>query len=382
MELKTVQKMLKEENVAGWLLYDFKRSNPLACQFLEIKDHALLTRRFFYWIPVEGEPLKIVNAIEDLVLDHLPGKKVTYSTYQDLKNTLQKFLPKKRIVMEYSHEIPAVSKVDGGTIDLIRSCGAEVLSSGNLLQHFTAVLDEWQLQTHLKAAHFLDQTAKKTFEWIKGHFGTISEYDVQQLILQEFKQYGFVTADAPICAINHNSANPHYCPSKESSLKIKENDFILLDLWCKQDHPRAVYADITRVAAHKPTEKQQQIFNIVREAQKRATHFVEESFVKKTPIMGYQVDQVCRHVIEEAGFGNYFIHRTGHNIGINDHGDGAHIDNYETKDCRFLLPMTCFSIEPGIYLPNEFGIRLEYDIFIHKDLRIEVTGGIQETLRE
>lgn len=383
-----IQKKLNQSNLDGWLLYDFRRSNDIACNFLQIPSGALITRRFFYWIPRQGTPIKIVHAIENQILDHLPGQSQSYHTWQEIDVYLFKVLQgSKQIAMEYSprNAIPYVSKVDAGTMDIVRGYGVEVVSSADLLQQYTSVWDAYQLKTHLYAADVLSRTADHTWSWIAENLSNerrITEYDVQQYILESFRNEDCVTDDAPICAVNSHSANPHYSPGQKDSTVIKRGDFILIDLWCKQNIPHAVYADITRVgvAAEKPTLYQQKIFSIVRAAQEAGTRLVRERFGQGVPVMGCEVDQCCRDVINAAGYGDYFIHRTGHSIGERDHGNGANIDNLETQDTRRLLPETCFSIEPGIYLPDEFGVRLEYDVFIDKDGGVKVTGGIQDEI--
>lgn len=387
-KLRHVQEQLTDNKIDGWLFYDFRRTNPLACTFLEIPLNQLLTRRFFYWLPKQGTPVKIIHCIEKHALDHLPGQSLEYCTWQELEACLAQVLKESdNIAMEYSprNAIPYLSKVDAGTIELVRSFGVNVMSSGDLLQQYTSVWNEKKLRSHLSAAEVLDQTAAKTWSFIaenlaQGH--QLTEYDVQQYMLEQFDRAGCLTDDPPICAVNAHSANPHYTPSKENSELIKMGDFILIDLWCKQSHTDAVYADITRVgiAATQPKERQREIFNVVKHAQTAATTFVKKHLEQKIPVKGCDVDDVCRQVIKDAGYEKYFIHRTGHNIDRSDHGDGANIDNFETQDVRKLLPGTCFSIEPGIYLPNEFGVRLEYDVYIHFDGRIQVTGGVQESI--
>jgi len=386
--LKDIQKTLEHYLLDGWLLYDFRRCNDLACQFLQIPMHQLLTRRFFYWIPRKGVPVKLVHAIEDSALNHLPGSVQRYRTWQEIEAYLKEILKgSKRIAMEYSprNAIPYASKVDAGTMDVVRDCGVEVVSSADLLQQYINVWDADQLKTHLFAADVLCRTVDDVWAWIAQNLqikNAITEYDVQQFILQSLEREGCVTSDAPICAVNENSANPHYSPDKNHSKVIKMGDFILIDLWCKQQSPGSVYADITRVgvAASAPTEYQKAIFDIVKAARDKATGLVRDRFSQGEPVRGCEVDQCCRNVIQEAGYGDYFIHRTGHNIGENDHGSGAHIDNLETRDTRLLLPGTCFSIEPGIYLPGKFGVRLEYDVYVHLDGEVNVTGGIQNAI--
>ncbi|MCE5317090.1 MAG: M24 family metallopeptidase [Parachlamydia sp.] len=380
-----IQRNLAEWGVDGWLLYDFRRSNELACQFLSIRSEQLLTRRFFYWIPTQGTPVKIVQAIEDKVLHHLPGETVRYRTWQELEAALKQVLQgAKRVAMEYSprNALPAISRVDAGTIELVRGNGVEVVSSANLLQ---VPLHEDQVRSHLEAAEALDATAEETWEWIARSLEAgraLTEYEVQQFILERFGFRDCVSDDPPICAVNEHSANPHYAPQMENSSIIQKGDFILIDLWCRKKGEGSVYADITRVAvaAEECTERQREVFSIVREAQEAATQLVKECFRDKRPLMGWEVDQAARDVIHRAGYGDYFIHRTGHNIAERDHGPGTHMDNFETRDDRLVTPMSCFSIEPGIYLPGEFGVRLEYDILVHEDGQSEVTGGVQDQI--
>lgn len=387
-KIQDTQKTLALLQLDGWLLYDFRRNNDLACQFLDIPSDRLLSRRFFYWIPQKGDPVKIVHTIESNVLDHLPGCKLPYHTWQEIETHLAEILKKsKRIAMEYSprNAIPAVSKVDAGTLDIIRDFGIEVVSSGDILQQYTSIWDDYKLKTHLAAARILDETVAKAWQYISDHLRQkkpLTEYQVQQYIIGEFLKRGCVASDPPICAVNAHSADPHYCPDKLHSSIIQEGDFILIDLWCKQNVPRAVYADITRVgvAFSHPTDRQQMIFDIVKNARDAGTELVRDRFLQKKPVLGCEVDQCCRDVISSAGYGRYFIHRTGHNIDESDHGNGAHLDNLETQDSRQLLAGTCFSIEPGIYLPGEFGVRLEYDVYVSPEGDVHVTGGIQNEI--
>lgn len=388
-EMNLIQKNLHEQKIDGWLLYDFRRTNDLACQFLKIPAHKILSRRYFYWIPAKGDPVKIVHVIEEHSLDHLPGKKVIYRSWQDLEKSLGTILKGcKRVAMEYSprNSIPYVSKVDGGTIDVVRAYGVEVVSSADLLQQYLNVWTNEQLKSHLFAADVVSDTVEKAWNLIAKSLKTkknISEYDVQQFILEEFSKKGCESEDAPICAVNAHSADPHYCSDKEHFALIHPGDFVLIDLSCKQNIPHAVFADITRVAvaANKPTAKQQAIFDIVKKARDAGTDLVRNRFAKKEKVCGYEVDACCRKIITDAGYGDNFLHRTGHNIGEEIHGSGAHLDSLETVDQRQLIPGTCFSIEPGIYLPGEFGVRLEYDVYVHMDGRVQVTGGVQDQIR-
>lgn len=387
-KLSGIRNQLAQQKIDGWLLYDYRGSNPLVYSVLEISLQTFCSRRFFYWIPAQGDPLKIVPSIEPHTLDHLPGDKQLYKTWQELEILLSKIAKKNSsIAMEYSpnNSLPAISKVDAGTIDLIRSYGATVVSSANLLQQYTSVWSENQWNSHQKAAEVLETTVELTWNYISQCMTSkkqINEWDVQCFMLREIEKNGCIADHPPICAVNENSANPHYEAQEKTAKLIKSGDFVLIDLWCKKNTPNAVYADIARVGAisEKPTKRQQDIFDLVKRARNKATAFINEHYSKKMVIKGYEVDDVCRQVITEAGYGDFFIHRTGHNIGEMVHGSGTNIDNYETHDFRELIPGTCFSIEPGIYLPNEFGVRLEYDVYLDPSGKIKITGGIQEEI--
>jgi Xaa-Pro dipeptidase len=373
MNIERVQTLLKQNGIDGWLLYDFRRSNSLAIDLLKIAPASHLTRRLFYWIPVKGKPVAVVHQVEAHVVSHLPGEKRTYASSKALDDILQSLLQKsKKVAMEYSPHcnIPTLAKVDAGMVEWVRSMGPDVVTSGDFLQYLLCEWSEEQLDLHRQAGKVLDQVAAKSWEWIAGklkHEQSITEYDVQQFILREIHQAGCVMDGEPICGVNQNSAIPHYAPSITHNSKIKKNDWILIDLWCKKDVPQAVYADITRVAvaAKEPTARQQELFDIVSQAQKKATELVEYRVKEGKEVRGFEVDKAARDVIEKAGYGAYFTHRTGHNIHEEDHGPGANIDGFETYDDRLLIPRTCFSIEPGIYVPKEFGVRLEYNVYLH-----------------
>jgi Xaa-Pro aminopeptidase len=382
-----VKKYLAKEGIDGWLLYDFNGNNPLAREFLKIDPDTLTTRRFFYWIPAKGAPIKMMHVVEPHVLSHVPGDSLFFLKWQELETQMGEVLKgAKKVAMEYSprNAIPYLSKVDAGTVDFIRSFHVEVVSSGSFLQHFTCLLDEEQYQLHREAANLLDRVIGEAWEKIsealkKGN--KITEYEVQQYIYDQIHSSGFTMFSRPIVGVNAHSSDPHYEPTKEGSSEIKKGDFILIDAWCKKQHPRAIYGDICRVAvaAAKPTEKQAEIFSIVRKAQKAATDFVISRYSKGESVKGYEVDQVSRAIIEEKGYGKHFTHRTGHNIYTSDHGPGAHIDSLETQDLRELIPHTCFSIEPAIYL-TEFGIRLEYDVYLGDNGKVEINGGVQDSV--
>ncbi len=387
-KIEEARKYLQEMHADGWLLYDFHRNNELAHNFLEIPQSEMLTRRFFYWIPLKGEPVKIVHAIEPYVLDSWPGKKEIYLSWQSLEKEIGSILKgQKKIAMEYSprNAIPYVSKVDAGTMDLIRSFGVEVVSSGEFLPHFTAVIDEKQGQSHIRAGKAVDRIVNDTWKWIGEHLKQgkkITEYDIQQKIASDFTKNHLMTDHDPIVGFNAHSADPHYIPQKEGSSILKKGDWVLIDLWAKEKDPRAVFGDITRVgvAAERPTARQQEIYQIVRNAQKAATDLIRNRFEQKKRIEGWEADDAARNVIRKAGYADYFSHRTGHSIEISLHGSGTHIDNLEMHDVRPILPGTCFSIEPGIYFSGDFGVRLEYDLYVHKDGKVEIVGGEQNEI--
>lgn len=381
--IEKAKKYLKEAHIDGWLIYDFQGNNPLGRRALNLKPDQMATRRFFYWIPVKGEPIKLVHAIESHILDPLPGKEKSYSSWKSLEEGLNEILKGvKSVAMEYSanNAIPYVSKVDAGTVDLIRSFGVDVVSSSDFLPLFTATLTESQIGSQLRITKELDTIVARMWRWIGERLGKISEYDVQQKIVEQFQNMGWVYEHEPIVAVNEHSANPHYESKKGSSSLIQKGDFILIDLWAKEKE--GIYGDLTRVAvaSKTATERQRKIFGIVKEAQISAIDFIHERFQKQMRVEGWEVDEVARKVIRDAGFGNFFIHRLGHNIETVLHGSGAHMDNLEMHDTRPVLPGTCFSIEPGIYLPNEFGVRLECDVVIHHDGRLEISGGVQQDI--
>jgi len=385
MKIEEAQKHLQQKHLDGWLLYDFHRNNDLAHRFLEISSKKMTTRRFFYWIPAQGDPVRLVHAIESEVLDGWPGKKEMFSSWQSLEEKLGTLLKgKRKIAMEYSpkNAIPYVSKVDGGTIDLIRSFGVEVVSSADFLLYFTSVLTDEQIESQKRAARAMEKTVRGAWDFIAQSLKqgkTIRECDVERQILEAFKRANIVAESGPIVAVNEHSADPHYMTG---STEIKKGDFILIDLWGKEKGEKTIFGDITRVAVadRKPSRKQEEVFRVVRNGQKAAIELVKKRFTQKEEIQGWEVDEAARSVIREAGFGEFFIHRTGHNIEVELHGSGTHMDNLEMHDVRPLIPRTCFSVEPGIYLPGEFGVRLESDVIIHRDGTVEVTGGEEEDL--
>lgn len=385
--LVKMQKIISSMNIDGWLFFDFRGSNDLALNILEVPKERHLTRRFFYFIPAHGTPVKLVNGIEAGNLDHLPGDKLTYSNHPSLTSNIQQILKgKRKIAMEYSpfNAIPYVSKVDAGTIEQIRQTGVEIISSADLISMFDAVWTKELFEENKAVALYLHQIVFDSFKFIKDKFNKgeeLTEYTVQQFIMNKFAERKYYTDSPPIVGVNENSANPHYSPDQKTFKKINKGDLVLIDLWAKVDRDDAVWADITWTGymGDVVPEKYTKVFNIVAEARDASFNLISERYAAKKEVRGFEADDASRQVIEKAGYGKYFIHRTGHSITKDLHGSGAHLDNYETKDERLLLPNTSFSIEPGIYLTGDFGIRSEIDVYITPEGVVKATGGERQT---
>jgi Xaa-Pro aminopeptidase len=383
LNIEAIQAALQKFNLDGWLLYDFRGTNPLARRVLEIGDNDVGSRRWFYCIPAKGEPKKLVHRIESGALDSLPGQADVYLKWQELEAGVERLVSgMNRLAMEYSpnNANPYVSRVDAGTIELVRRFGSEIVSSGDLVQQFEAVLDDEQWQMHLEASDHTNAAFSQAWSIIADYMRAgepITECMVRDEIMMHFDDLKMTTYHPPIVAVGPHSGDPHFEPDVENDTEIRAGDFVLIDLWAKMDRPRAVYSDLTRVGVvgHKVPQQYEDVFKIVAAARDAGIAIVKESFASGTPLQGWQVDQATRDVIEAAGYGDEFIHRTGHNIGQETHGNGANMDNLEMRDERLVLPGTCFSIEPGIYL-TEFGIRSEVDLFVDFDGNIHVTGGV------
>ena len=386
-----IQTALQSEGLDGWLFYDFRGSDPLAYRILGLDLSDLSTRRWYYLIPAKGEPSGIVSTVEPHRLDALPGRKLFFLSWQEHQQQLRASLgSSRRIAMQYSPEnaIPDVCRVDAGTVEFIRRLGVEVVSSADLVQRFEAVWTPSQWEAHLRAAKGVRETLEETFAYVRrriieqggGRTEALSEYEAQQFILRQFVARGLTTNHPPIVAVNAHSANPHYCATQGQSTPILLGDFLLIDLWAKECSPDAVYADITWTGflGEEVPSRYQEIFSIVRRARDSAIALVDERVRKGQSIYGYEVDGVARRVIEESGYGRCFLHRTGHSIGEEVHGNGVNMDGLETRDERRVLPHTCFSIEPGIYLQSEFGIRSEVNVYVTQTESI-VTGGPRQT---
>lgn len=386
MNLTEIQKQLQIHNFDGWLFFDHHHRDPIAYRVLKLDPKLHATRRWYYWIPSTGEPVKLVHRIESFNLDLLPGPKQIYSSWNEQHKKLATILETaSRIAMQYSPKcmIPYVSLVDAGTIELVRSLGKDIVSSASLVQYFEARLSAEQLETHLRAGQLVDVIRREAFEEIGRRVqvdGTVQEISIVEFIRSQFRRQGLITDEGPSVAVNANSGNPHYVPSPELSSAIGKDDIVLIDLWAKLNQPGAVYYDITWVGfvGNQPTTEIQNIFEIVRDTRDEALKFVKEAVTTKRNIAGCDVDDVARRYIADKGFVEFFLHRTGHSIGENIHGNGANIDNLETRDERLIIPQTCFSIEPGIYLP-QFGIRSEINCNV-STTEAKATGEVQRRI--
>lgn len=382
-DLDAVQDALRTFGFDGWLLAEFRGSNVLARRVLGL-DGPQTSRRLFYFIPATGAPVKLVHRIEPDVLDHLPGDRIVYLRWQELEAGLGRLVEgRTRVAMEYSPRAgnPYIGKVDAGTVELVRSFGPEILPSGDLVQLFEATWDDDQWAMHRAAERVTTSAFDLAWSLIADRTrdgGRIGEAEVQAAIMAYFRENGLTTYAAPIVGVGPHSGDPHYEPDAANDTPIASGDFVLIDLWAKLDRPRAVYSDLTRVGfvGDEVPAAYTDVFKVVAGARDAAIARVRESFAADRPLRGYEVDDAARDVIDAAGYGAAFVHRTGHSIGQETHGNGANLDHLETCDDRLILPRTCFSIEPGIYLP-EFGIRSEVNIYVDGDRQVHVTGGLQ-----
>jgi Xaa-Pro dipeptidase len=387
-DVAAVQESLRAEGLDGWLLYDFHGSNPIAARLIGTADAAkMTTRRWFYLVPATGEPRGLVHAIERKTLDALPGEKTTYAGRQQLDAELTKLLNgMKRVAMEYSREcaIPYISRIDAGTVELVRRRGVEVASSGDLVQRFEAVWDEESLATHKQASEALYRVRYRAFEVIAKRTRdgeAMTEFAVQQQMAAWFEEEGLISDSAPVVAAQENAGDPHYQPTARRTRAINAEELVLLDLWGKQkDNPRAVYADITWVGytGRAVPSDMTRAFGAISKARDAAASLVQDSARNQTDLRGWQVDRAARQVLEEAGFGERILHRTGHNLGRDVHGNGVHMDDYESHDDRRLLPGTGFTIEPGLYF-DSFGVRTEINMYYGRREAV-ITGPVQQEI--
>jgi len=383
MDLDRIQAALRREKVDAWLFFDHHERDPLAYRILGFRPGRHVTRRWYYQIPASGEPRGLAHRVEPGMLDTLPGEKLLYSRWQEQHALLAKLLSgSRRIAMQYSPDcaIPYVAMVDAGTVELVRKQGIEVVSSAELVQLFEAALSACEFETHLEAGRRVDRIRAGAFQFIGERLAAgVDEISVRDWILREFEGAGLVTDSGPIVAVNSHAGNPHYEPSRETNRAIRHGDFVLLDMWARLDEPGSIFYDITWTGfCGDPPERIQQVFEIVRNARDEAVRTVEQAVASDIEIRGYQVDDAARGYIERHGFGDRFVHRTGHSIGTEVHGTGANMDNLETHDERRIVPGALFSVEPGIYL-EDFGVRSEVDVFV-RDGAAAMTGEVQREL--
>ena len=382
MDLAAIQSALRERNIDAWLFYDHHHRDPIAYRVLGLPTTLMVTRRWFYLVPADGEPVKLVHKIEAGHLDSLPGKKHQYSGWQELFDQLKAILARHRdLAMQYSpnNSVFTISLVDGGTIDLLRGLGKNVVSSADLVAQFESTWSEDQIQSHFAARDSIDAIVAESFKEIgrRVRNGGTREHEIRQWFLEAFRRENLLTDDPPIVAVNANAGNPHYEPRAEHPVPICEGDLVLLDVWGKKNIPGAVYYDVTWMGfvGSAPSDRMREIFAIVRDARDAGVKIVVDAIKSGQHIAGWQVDRATRGHIQKAGYGNYFIHRTGHSIGTDVHSNGANMDDLEIHDERQIIPNSCFSIEPGIYLP-EFGVRSEVNVLVRAK-SADVTGKIQ-----
>jgi len=383
MDILRIQEALRRENIDGWLFFDHHERDPLAYRVLGLPSSGHVTRRWYYLIPAAGEPRGMVHRIESGVLDALPGEKRKYSSWQEQHAELGRLLKGlKRVAMQYSPlcAVPYVAMVDAGTVELVRAQGVDVVSSAELVQEFEACLNDEQFADHVEAGRRVDKVCAGAFRLIGDRLTSgVNEAMVHDWILDEFRKAGMTTDHGPIVGVNAHAGDPHYEPTPETSAAICPGDFVLIDLWAKLDRPGAVYYDITWTGfCGTAPDRVREVFEIVRDARDRAIDTVADAVRSKREIRGFEVDDAAREYIRSRGFGDRFVHRTGHSIGTEVHGTGANMDNLETHDERRIQPGALFSVEPGIYL-EDFGVRSEVNVFVTAG-SAGTTGAVQREL--
>ena len=387
MNVPALQAALRERGIDAWLLYDFRHMNPIANRVAGIAEDRHTTRRWFGLVPAEGEPRWLHSAIEAHVFEGLPGTKTAFVGWRDLEKTLGEMLEGRgKVAMEYSpgNAIPYVARVDAGTVEMVRAMGVEVVSSADLVQYFEARWGEAGRASHERAGRHLGEIAKLAHAWVREAVQggrTIQEAELQGRMVAEYERRGLLTNGPPIVARNAHAGNPHFEGTPENSQPIGEGDVLLTDLWAKEKGEDAVYSDITWMAFVGRTipDDVQNVWNVVMGARDAGIRHVEEACTRGEAVRGADVDDATRAVVRAAGLERYFIHRTGHSIGLETHGNGANIDNLETRDERVLIPDTGFSIEPGVY-QAKFGVRSEIDMYIDPKGKAAVSSPIQRAL--
>lgn len=389
MDLSAIQAALAAKGLDGWLFCDHHRRDPMAYRILGLPEHGMATRRWFYFIPAAGEPVKLAHRVEPRALNALPGRQEHYLAWPELHQKLKAMVGgAKTIAMQYSpdNNIPYIGLVDAGTVELIRSFGPQVATSADLVQQFEATFGDEGLRSHEWAGARVQRIKSETFAAMAKALSTgesVTEYELKEQIVRRFQDEGLTSdGDSPIVGFNDHPADPHFEPTREGAYTLKKGDTILLDLWARRVEPTGIYYDITwcAFAGTSPPAKYVEIFRVARDAREAAVAFVSKRLDAGEPVHGYEVDDACRKVVQGAGYGEYFLHRTGHSIGTTVHGNGANIDNLETKDERLIVPGTCFSVEPGIYLAGSMAVRTEVDVFVTTAGKAVVVGEAQREL--
>ena len=383
MRLEEIQEKIREEGLDGWLFYDHHGRDPLSYRVLQFTPGSMCTRRWYYYVPAKGAPRGLAHKIEAKTLKDLPGAVKLYAGWVELMSGLREMLGgARKVAMQYSPQnaVPYVSMVDAGTVELVRALKVQVVTSANLIQYFESQWSKAQLESHLEAGRRVDRVRGEAFVRVSAKVGArerVTEFEMKEFILGRFKEEGLFTDHGPDVAVNANASNPHYDPTKDACSEIRAGDLVLMDMWAKLTGPESVYYDITWVGycgTAVPAEIEK-VWGVVSGARDSAIRRVTEAVSSKKVLQGFEVDDAARSVVRDAGYEQYFFHRTGHSIGTEVHGTGANMDNLETHDERKIIPWTCFSIEPGIYLP-EFGIRSEVDVFVDGE-SARVTGEMQ-----
>ncbi|HET9940799.1 MAG TPA: M24 family metallopeptidase [Candidatus Eisenbacteria bacterium] len=392
--VRRIQEALREDGVPAWLLFDFHGSNPISRKVAGMvsgPDGPKTTRRWFYLVPAQGEPVKIVHRIEPSSLDHLPGEALVYLRWQELRDALAKAVasvpgPDRVVAMEYSPDaaLPYLSRVDAGTVEMVRAAGAGVVSSADLAQRFDGTLAPEAREDHKRTGLVLNGIMAAAFARVRDRVragAPLTEVSLQAWILEQFQAEGLVADDPPAVAVNDHAGDPHFTTRAEHDRPLRRGDLLMIDAWCRRPAPGSVYADYTQVAMVDSTvpEKQAEIFAVVRDARDAAIETVRRALRADTSIRGCDVDDAARGVIQARGYGDRFLHRTGHSIGEEVHANGVHLDNLETRDERRLIDGTLVSVEPGIYLP-EFGIRSEVNLLIDRGDAIVTAEPYQREL--
>lgn len=390
VDRSAIQQAVREAGFDGWLFYDFQNRDIIAYRILGLDPEKHTSRRWFYWVPASGEPVRLVHGVEPTRLDELPGEKRIYVTWNQLHASLGNlFGDAKHIAMQYSPDcdIPYISVVDAGMVELVRrAAGVEIVSSADLVSRFEAVFDADGAASHRRAMALVHKVKDEAFVKIGAAISAgeeLTEYEVAMFILDRFAEEGLDTeGQVPIVGVDGHPADPHFEPTEENTVPFARGQTVLIDLWARETAPDAIFADITwcGYVGEDPPEEYQRIWKIVCDGRDAGCELVIERFEREEPVGGWEIDDATRKVVVEAGYGNYFTHRTGHSIGHEVHGNGANIDNFETRDRRRILPGTCFSVEPGIYLEGRMAVRTEVDVLVSPAGKAEVSGEVQKDL--